>query len=157
MLPNAYLTTRQLEIWSLRLKGISKAEIGRMLGITRQAVYDAEGIMLNKVEMALTHAASSNMIEQIHIDSTRGILLGYNPHVMQNVIITFSKSNGIQTWHHQQPNCTKCTLMQKCRKRLIAEAEERNIKEDWGNLPPSKIASRIFRDLIPGLDELDES
>ncbi len=35
MLPMAYLTDRQLEIWSLRLKGLSKAEIGRMLGVTR--------------------------------------------------------------------------------------------------------------------------
>jgi len=49
MLPTAYLTDRQLEIWSLRLKGLSKAEIGRMFGITRQAVYDAEGVMLEKV------------------------------------------------------------------------------------------------------------
>ena len=67
MLPNAYLTERQLEIWSQRLKGTSKAEIGRMLGITRQAVYDAENVLLEKVELALTHAAQSNMIEPQYI------------------------------------------------------------------------------------------
>jgi transcriptional regulator len=53
MLPTAYLTDRQLEIWSLRLKGFSKAEIGRRLDVTRQAIYDAEGVMLGKVESAL--------------------------------------------------------------------------------------------------------
>jgi transcriptional regulator len=50
MLPTVYMTERQIEIWSLRLKRLSKAEIGRQLGITGQAVYDAEGVMPEKVE-----------------------------------------------------------------------------------------------------------
>lgn len=152
MLPNAYLTNRQLEIWSLRHKGLKKAEIGRILNITRQAVYDAEGITLKKVALALEHAARSNMVEPIHIDSIKGILLGYSPHTEQNVIITFSESNGIQTWHHQQPNCNKCSLESKCRKRLISEAEERNIElsSEEKRLPPSELATKIFESLIPG-------
>lgn len=157
MLPNAYLTNRQLEIWSLRLKGLSKAEIGRILGISRQAVHETEGIMLSKVEMALTHAASSSMIDPKHIDSTRGILLGYSPQTMQNVIITFSKANGIQTWHYQQPNCIKCTLEHTCKKRLIAEANERRLPLTYEEmqLSPSELAQRIFESLISGdLNEL---
>ncbi len=153
MLPNAYLTERQLEIWSLRLRGISKAEIGRMLDITRQAVYDAENIMLEKVELALTHAAQSNMIEPQHIDATRGILLGYSPQTQQRVIITFSARNGVQTWHYQQPNCNICRLVSNCRNRLIDEAEERgvNLTNEERKLPPSKLAQRVFEALIPGL------
>ena len=119
MLPNAYLTERQLEIWSLRLKGLSKAEIGRRLGITRQAVYDTEGVMLEKVELALIHTAQSNMIEPQYIDATKGILLGFSPSTQQKVIITFSKRNGIQTWHYQQPNCAMCAFELNCRSRLI--------------------------------------
>jgi len=153
MLPNAYLTERQLEIWSLRLRGISKAEIGRTLGITRQAVYDAENVMLEKVELALTHTAQSNMIEPQHIDATRGILLGYSPQTRQRVIITFSARNGVQTWHYQQPNCNMCKLVSNCRMRLIEEAAEREVKlsEEEKHLPPSQLAQRIFEALIPGL------
>ena len=153
MLPNAYLTERQLEIWSLRIRGISKAEIGRTLGITRQAVYDAENVMLEKVELALTHAAQSNMIEPQHIDPTRGILLGYSPQTRQRVIITFSARNGVQTWHYQQPNCEMCKLISSCRSRLIEEAAERDVKlsEKERKLPPSQLAQRIFKALIPGL------
>ena len=153
MLPNAYLTDRQMEIWSLRLQGLSKAEIGRMLGITRQAVYDAEGVMLEKVELALTHTAQSNMIEPQHIDATRCILLGYSPQTQQRVIITFSSRNGVQTWHYQQPNCNLCKMVSKCRARLIEEAEERGItlSENEEKLPPSQLAQRIFETLIPGL------
>jgi hypothetical protein len=153
MLPNAYLTERQLEIWSLRQRKLSKAEIGRRLGITRQAVYDAENIMLEKVELALTHTAQSNMIEPQYIDATRGVLLGYSPQTQQRVIITFSARNGVQTWHYQQPNCNLCKWVNNCRKRLLEEADERGItlttKEE--GLPPSELAQRIFSSLIPGL------
>jgi len=151
MLPNAYLTERQLEIWSQRLKGTSKAEIGRMLGITRQAVYDAENVLLEKVELALTHAAQSNMIEPQYIDSTKGILLGYSPQNNQQVIITFSSKNGVQTWHYQQPNCGLCKLVNNCRMRLIEEAAERDIvlSIEEKQLLPSKLADKIFRQLVP--------
>jgi DNA-binding CsgD family transcriptional regulator len=153
MLPSAYLTDRQLEIWSLRLRGLSKAEIGRMLDITRQAVYDAENILLEKVELALTHAAESNMIEPQHVDATRGILLGFSPQTNQRVIITFSARNGVQTWHYQQPDCGLCRLVSSCRSRLIEEAEARGVElsADEMKLPPSELAQQIFESLIPEL------
>jgi hypothetical protein len=154
MLTTAYLTDRQLEIWSLRLKGLSKAEIGRTLGITRQAVYDTEGIMLEKVELALIHTAESNMIEPRYVDSAKGILLGYSPANQQKVIITFSARNGVQTWHYQQPDCSSCRWVERCRSRLISEAEERgvNLSKEEGQLPPSKLAHIIFFQVVPGLD-----
>ena len=152
MLPNAYMTDRQLEIWSLRLRGISKAETGRILGITRQAVYDAENIMLEKVELALTHSAQSNKIEPQHIDATKGILLGYSHQTQQRVIITFSSRNGVQTWHYQQPDCSMCKMVSSCRKRLIEEAADRDfeLSEAEKQLPPSELAQMIFKSLIPG-------
>jgi hypothetical protein len=155
MLPTAYLTDRQLEIWSLRLKGLSKAEIGRMLGVTRQAVYDAEGVMLEKVEQALIHTAESNMIEPRYVDSATGILLGYSPASQQKVIITFSALNGVQTWHYQRPDCSSCRWMERCRSRLISEAEERNVSlsPEERRLPPSKMAQRIFSSILPELRE----
>jgi len=155
MLPTAYLTDRQLEIWSLRLKGLSKAEIGRMLGVTRQAVYDAEGVMLEKVENALIHTAESNMVEPRYVDSAKGILLGYSPSNQQQVIITFSARNGVQTWHYQQPDCSSCMWVERCRSRLISEAEERDVclSAEEKRLPPSELAQRIFSSIIPGLNE----
>jgi len=154
MLPTAYLTDRQLEIWTLRLKGLSKAEIGRMLGVTRQAVYDAEGVMLEKVEHALIHTAESNMIEPRYVDSAKGILLGYSPSNQQQVIITFSAQNGVQTWHYQQPDCSRCKWVERCRSRLISEAEERDVSLSAKDrrLPPSELAQRIFSSIIPELD-----
>ena len=155
MLTTAYLTDRQLEIWSLRLKGLSKAEIGRRLGVTRQAIYDAEGVMLGKVENALMHAAESNMVEPKYVDAAKGVLLGLSPSTGSRVIITFSARNGVQTWHYQQPDCLRCAWVDRCRERLVAEAEERDVSlsSEERRLPPSELAHRIFSSIIPGLDE----
>ena len=89
MLPQAYLTERQLEIWRLRFKGFSKAEVGRRLGITRQAVYDAEKYTLEKVESALRHVAEASRIEVQFLDPSRGVLLGRDHSTSGRVIVTF--------------------------------------------------------------------
>lgn len=153
MLPRAYLTDRQLEIWSHRLRGLSKAEIGRRLGITRQAVYDAEGVMLGKIDAALRDAAEANMMEVQYVDPAKGVLLGFSPAMRNRVIVTFSASNGVQTWHNNQSDCMQCQWAERCRRRLLMEAEERDIQvleEEW-RLPPSKLAHMIFSSVIPGL------
>ncbi len=153
MLPKAYLTDKQMIVWSLLLKKLSKAEVGRRLGVTRQAVYDAENVIQAKVEKALIHTAESNMIEPRYVDSAKGILLGYSPSSQWNVIITFSARNGVQTWHYEQPDCSSCKWVERCRKRLLDEADERDValSDEEKGLPPSKLAQVIFSRVIPGL------
>lgn len=152
MLPRAYLTDKQLEIWKLRFKGLSKAEVGRQLGISRQAVYDAENIMLEKVEAALKHVAEASRIEIGQIDVSKGILLGINSETRKKVIITFSARNGIQTWHYEQPDCEACKWLESCRQRLLDEADERDIPVSHleRELPPCKLANQIFSQAVPG-------
>ena len=153
MLSNAYMTKRQREIWGLRLKGLSGAEIGRRLGISRQAIYDADAILSQKIENALRDAADASMTETLHIDSEKAILLGYQPATDERVIITFSISNGIQTWRYNRNDCGVCSWTEKCLEKLGKEASERNIslsKEDL-NKPPSRLAHLIFSKVIPGL------
>jgi len=153
MLPSAYLTDKQLAVWSMLLKDLSKAEIGRRLGVTRQAIHEAESIVLGKVEQALTHAAESGMIETRYIDPRKGILLGLNPSTGRRVIITFSTRNGVQTWHYEEPNCATCNWTERCRGRLLDEAEERDVQlsPEEKRLPPSRLAHIIFSKVIPGL------
>ena len=153
MLPQAYLTDRQLEIWRLRFKGLSKAEVGRRLGITRQAIYDAEKYTLEKVESALRHVAEASRIEVHYLDPSRGVLLGLDPSNSNRVIVTFSARNGVQTWHYEQPDCGSCIWVNNCKKRLLDEAEERDIRlsTEERALLPSKLAHVIFSKAIPGL------
>jgi len=154
MLPRAYLTERQLEIWRLRFKGLTKAEVGRRLGITRQAVYDAERYTLEKVESALRHVADASRIEVHYLDPSKGVLHGLDPATGSQVIITFSARNGVQTWHYEQPDCGACQWEKSCKLRLLDEADERDItlSEEERRLPPSKLAHLIFFKIIPGLE-----
>ena len=153
MLPQAYLTDKQLEIWSLRFKGLSKAEVGRRLGITRQAVHYAEEAIIPKVEHALTHVAHANMLDIKHLDATKGVLLGYSPSTKNMVIVTFSAVNGVQTWHYEHPDCGLCEWVDRCRDRLVEEASERDVElsDEVRGLPPSKLAFHIFSQIIPEL------
>lgn len=153
MLPQAYMTDKQLTVWTLLLKDLSKAEVGRRLGVTRQAIYEAENVIMSKVEQALTHTAEAGMIETRYLDPRKGILLGLNPSTGRRVIITFSTRNGVQTWHYEEPECDSCKWVERCRGRLLDEAEERDVRlsaEERG-LPPSRLAHLIFSRVIPGL------
>jgi len=153
MLSNTFLTNRQLEIWRHLTKKITKAEIGRRLGITRQAVHYAEEAIIPKVENALTHVAYANMLDIKHLDATKGVLLGYSPSTKNMVIVTFSAVNGVQTWHYENPDCGLCEWVDRCRKRLIDEAAERYVElsDEVRGLPPSKLALHIFSQIVPEL------
>jgi DNA-binding XRE family transcriptional regulator len=154
MLPSAYMTERQTFIWNMNRHGITQAEIGRRIGATRQAVYDALKISQGKVDSALRHAAEVNMIETNYVDPINGILLGFSPSTQTRAIVTFSIKHGIQTWHYENVECPRCTWSDRCKGRLLDEAEERNISltNEEKALPPSKLAHVIFSGLIPGLE-----
>ena len=153
MPPNAFLTNRQLEIWRHLTRKITKAEIGRRLGITRQAVFYAEEAIIPKVEDALTHIAHANMLDIKYLDATKGVLLGYSPSTRNMVIVTFSAVNGVQTWHYENPDCGLCEWVDRCKNRLIEEAAERDVElsDEVRGLPPSKLALHIFSQIIPEL------
>ena len=153
MISNAFLTNRQLEIWRHLSKKTTKAEIGRNLGITRQAVHYAEEAIIPKVDQALTQVAHANMLDIKYIDATKGVLLGYSPSTKNKVIVTFSAVNGVQTWHYEHPDCGLCEWVDRCKKRLIEEASERDVElsDEVRDFPPSKLALHIFSQIVPEL------
>jgi len=153
MISSAYLTNRQLDIWDMNRKGQPRSKIGERFGFTRQAVYDALKISIEKVDTALRQTADASSIETIRVDPKNGILLGQTPIDSSRVIITFSRKHGVQTWHFEEPNCNVCGYVKRCTERLLDEAEERNIEleVDQRSLPPSKLAHIIFSKLIPEL------
>lgn len=154
MLPSAYMTNTRMKIWDMRRSGLSQAEIGRRMNISRQAVHDALRIAHENVELALRHTAEANMIDVQYVDPERGILLGLSPPLGERVILTFSVRHGIQTWHYKDPDCSRCIWVERCRGRLLEEAEERGVRitDDERRLPPSKLAQAIFSRVLPGLE-----
>jgi len=153
MLQRAYLSSRQLSIWSFRRDGLPQFKIAEKLGVTRQAVHNVIGLIDRKVSRALKDAANLNRIQIQHLDSVKGVLLGYHPEFKEQVIVSFSTRNGIQMWHKHTGRCGDCKLEKECRRILLAEAEERSVKltEEDKRQPPAKLAHTVFSQVISEL------
>ncbi len=148
------LTRRELQIWGMSRNGLSQAEIGRKLRITRQSICNAMRKVNNKLSVALKEAAESGKIEIYHIDSAKGILLGYSPEAKNKVIMTFSAKHGIQTWHHYNGQCEGCNLYKTCKEIIMDDAKELGIdlSDREKTYPPAKIAQIVFSRVMPGVE-----
>jgi len=147
-----YMTGRETDIWSLRRKRLNQSEIGRCLGITRQAVHKALGVINSKVERALTEAAETNRLEVRSIDLVEGIMEAYSPAYRIPVVVSLSRANGLKVWHLYEGDCANCGYERSCRRMLLAEAEERGVELTGGDrkIPPTHLALKIFSRYLEG-------
>jgi len=147
-----YMTGRETDIWSLRRKRLNQSEIGRRLGITRQAVHKALGVINSKVERALTEAAETNRLEVRSIDLVEGIMEAYSPAYRIPVVVSLSRANGLKVWHLYEGDCANCGYERSCRRMLLAEAEERGVELTEGDkkIPPTHLALKIFSRYLEG-------
>jgi len=141
-------------MWEMRRDGLSLAEIGRRLGITRQGVYKNLKTVDAGVAQVLETTAKAAKIEARYIDSRLGILLGYSHEVNDKAIVTFSAKNGPHIWNYYTRNCSGCELEQDCRQLILDEARERGIElaEDDLKKSPAELANTVFSAIIPDVE-----
>ena len=147
-------TARQLRIWGMRRDGLSLAEIGRRLGVTRQAVSKAMQRIDDKVSRTLEATARAAKIEVRHLDPEKGVLLGYSHETEDRVILTFSTRHGVHIWYYYTGKCSECKFHETCREVILDEAEERGVAltEEERGRSPAEIARLVFSKVIPGLE-----
>ncbi len=142
----AYMTPRETTVWDLRRRTNSQAEIGRLLGTTRQASHRTFDIIDEKLSRAFKEAASSNHLEVKTVNLVDGIMEAYSPVHKTPVFVSVSKVNGLMLWYQHEGECGSCSEEKGCRKYLEDEASERGIELTSGEraLPPTKLAIKIF-------------
>lgn len=147
-----YMTGRETDIWELRRNRLNQSEIGRRLGITRQAVHKALGVIDSKVERALTEAAETNRLEIRSLDLVEGFMEAYSPAYRIPVVVSLSRANGLKVWHLYEGDCASCGYERSCRRMLLAEAEERDVELTEGDrkIPPTHLALKIFSRYLEG-------
>jgi len=148
----AYLTGRETGIWDLRRRKLSQSEIGRRLGISRQAVNKSLNLIDSKVEQTFSEAIEANNLEVRSINLVDGVMEAYSPAYRVPVIVSLSNVNGVKVWYLYEGNCGSCGRAQSCRKMLEDEADERGI-ELTGNerrLQPTELALKIFSMYVGG-------
>lgn len=110
-LHSAYLTGRQLDVWSLMRDGLSQSEIARRLHISRQAVNQLVPTIPVRVTEALYDAAKLNEVEPRVVNSVKGILLGYSREFQTDVVITMHPEVGLRLWY--QHNLGRCKICEQ--------------------------------------------
>ena len=141
-----YLTPREANIWDLRRKDRSQSDIGRELGVSRQAVHKAYHIIDGKVELAFMEAAETNNLTVKTINLVEGVMEAYSPAQNLPVLVSLSRRNGLKVWYLYEGNCDTCNLESSCRSVLEAEAEERGIELNALHKlkPPTQLALEIL-------------
>ncbi len=145
-----YLTPKQRKYWSMRLNGLTQADISRKMDVTRQTVNKAFAAIDSRVSKALLDAAQVNRIEISRLDPEKGFLVGRSPSLGLDVLITFSERNGIQLWYRGESDCAECNVHNSCKQKLFIEAEDRNIQlpEKADDKEPSELADILFKKIL---------
>jgi len=148
----AYLTGRETGIWDLRRKNLSQSEIGRRLGISRQAVNKSLNLIDSKVEQAFSEAIEANNLEAKSINLVDGVMEAYSSAYRVQVIVSLSNINGVKVWYLYEGNCGSCGRARSCRKMLEDEADERGIEltRDERRIQPTELALNIFSRYVGG-------
>jgi hypothetical protein len=143
---SGYLTPREKSVWDLRRKGNTQSEIGRLLGISRQAAHRALGLIDVKVERAFSEAAETNGLEVRSMNIVDGIMEAYSPVYETPVFVSFSRANGLRIWYLHEGDCGSCSKERSCMSFLEAEAAERGIQlsEEDHRSPPTQLALKVF-------------
>ncbi len=142
-------------MWALFQKGVSPVDIAKKLKTTRQNVHQILKVSETKVSEALLGVVSSNGLEIKSLDLARGILLGYNPLLSRNVVVTYTTRNGVRVWYwYDKPEEVQDSqLLSEAREYLFNEAEERGLRltAEEKKKHPAILARIIFNKLLPGV------
>jgi hypothetical protein len=141
-----YLTARETEIWRLRKTTRNQSKIGRILGISRQAVNISLNVITDKIDKTFKEALNTNNLIPSKINLVDGVVEAYSPAYRLPVILSLSAVNGLKVWYLYEGNCARCDLERKCRRTLMDEAKERGVELEQGDdrLEPTKLALKIF-------------
>jgi hypothetical protein len=148
------LTAKQCTAWALFQSGLSTVEIAKQLKKSKQYVHQTLKIAETKVTEALLDVARSEGLEIRALNPEEGILLGFQPFLKRNVVVTFTTRNGFRTWYwFDKPEEVKMDekLLAEARQYLLSEAEERGIHltTEQKNIHPAKLAHFVFAKLLP--------
>ena len=149
------LTSKRAEWWEHRRQGMSLAEIGRLFGVTRQAVYLALRLADREMMKAFRQLAETYKVAQTKIDTGKGLLVGYSQALGSPVIMAYSPKRGIALWYKYEGQCQGCERWADCLKLALDEARRLGVEisPQEEDLPPAKLAEIVFRRAWPEVIE----
>jgi hypothetical protein len=131
--------------------GFSQSQIARKLNVSRQAVNQLVQTIPERVTAALCDAAKLNEVEPRHVDSSRGILLGWSRHFQTEAVVTLSLGTGLRVWYkHNLGKCKICPDRRQCKSALLRSADALGVSltKQERDLDPSKLSGLVFSEAL---------
>jgi hypothetical protein len=148
------LSQSQKTIWALIGTGLSVTSIAEKLKTTRQYVNQTRLTAQTKLATTLLEVAEVNNLQVTKLNPQQAILLGYQPELKKQAILTYTTTHGLKMWYwHDNPDeVTDTTYLNQTRQYLIDIAKERGITiPDADKIHPAKLAHQVFCKLLPEL------
>jgi hypothetical protein len=140
-----YPTKKQVEIWFQKRNKISGEKIAKQKEVSPAFVSKAFVEAKKRIKSLLEETAKSNKITLSLINESIGFAKGFNHTFNVESYITFSPKNGIQVWYDHEGECTVCERYGQCRKILLQEYKERDIKIENPQLRPTDLGKQLFK------------
>jgi hypothetical protein len=148
------LSQSQKTIWALLGTGLTVTSIAEKLKTTRQYVNQTRLTTQTKLATTLLEVAQINNLQVTKLNPQQAILLGYQPELKKQAILTYTTTHGLKMWywHNNPEEITDTTYLNQTRQYLIDIAKERGIEiPDADKIHPAKLAHIIFCKLLPEL------
>jgi hypothetical protein len=142
-------TQKQIEIWNYNRKNYKGREIAFKESVTPGFVSKTLKEANKRIKDLIILIANSNKIElkEEDIFEEDGYARGYSFVFNIPAKITFSPVNGVQVWYEHKGDCISCTRFDQCRKLIIQELKERDIKIDNTTLEPTILCERLIENI----------
>jgi len=127
--------------------GLSQSDIARRLNVSRQAINQLAQKIPERVTAALQDAAKLEGVEARHLDTSRGILLGWSRDSQTEAVITLNREAGLRVWYkHNLGQCKICPDRRQCKSSLLRSVEDLGVSltRQEKALEPSKLSSLVF-------------
>jgi hypothetical protein len=142
-----YPTQTQVEVWFLKRNALSGRKIAKQRNVTPAFISRTLKEANKRIKTLLENTAQANKITLDRISAELGFAKGKSHMFDRTAYITFSPENGVQVWYDHKGDCTTCEELTHCRKILLQEFKERNIKIDNPQLRPTNLGDILFQKL----------
>lgn len=142
-----YPSKTQATIWGLKRNQLNGQQIAHQKQISRAAVSKSLKEANKRVKSLLENAGRMNKIHLNRLSVKLGFARGYNHVFNVRAYITYSPVNGVLVWYEHEGTCEDCEDFAHCRKLLIQEFKERNLKIPDNILRPTKLGEILFQKL----------
>jgi len=148
-----YPSKKQVEIWSLKRTQITNdqqtfgKELAKQMNISPAAVSQTLSKANGRIIALIKNAVKMNKIRVDLLSPELGFARGESLIFKTRTYITYSPENGVQIWYDHKGDCEGCEEFGECRRDILQEFKERNLRPPNPMLRPTDLVETLVKQL----------